>query len=112
MKNELSKKYKRSKYIKLILALAIDLIGVATYILPAIGESGDFVWAPISGMLIVILFPNRKKIAIGGALEELLPFADFIPTALIAWSLDYIKDNKKTLAAFEKNQMYEELKSH
>jgi len=106
MRNELLKKYKKTKYFKLILAIIIDLVGAATYIVPAIGESGDLVWGPISGLLIFMLFPNRKVIAFGGALEELMPFADFIPTALIAWSLDYVKDNKKTQAEFEKDANY------
>lgn len=102
MNSEVLQKYNKTKYIKLILAIIIDLVGFISYIFPAIGESLDFVWAPISGLLIFILFPHRKLIALGGAAEEFLPFTDFIPTAVIAWTLDYVKDYKNTQAEFAK----------
>lgn len=108
MKNELVKKYNKTKSLKLIAALLIDLVGISTYFIPLIGESGDVVWGPISGLLILLLFPNRKKMAIGGVIEELLPFIDFVPTASLAWTLDYVKDKEKTFSTFVKNKVNEE----
>lgn len=60
-------------------------------ILPALGEWGDVIWAPVSGVLIASLFPKRKKIALFGFVEEILPFTDFIPTAYLAWRQEYSK---------------------
>lgn len=108
MNKEILQRYKRLKYIKLGLAVLIDLIGVATYMIPGIGESIDLFWAPISGLFIFMLFPSRKLLAFGGAVEEMIPFTDFMPTAIIAWGLDYIIDNKKTFAAFEKSVVNEQ----
>lgn len=100
MTNELIRRFNKIKMIKLLAAIMIDLIGLATYFLPVFGEIGDLVWGPISGLLILMLFPNRKKMVIFGGLEELLPFTDFIPIAYMAWRLDYVKDKEKTLSEF------------
>lgn len=108
MQNEILKKYNKIKYFKLILAVIIDLVGIVTYLIPVLGESGDLVWGPISGVLIFILFPNRKRMAISGAIEEILPFTDLIPTAFLTWSLNYVKDKEKTLSEFVKNEISEE----
>jgi hypothetical protein len=108
MKNEILKKYHKKRIFKLISAVIIDLVGFASYLMPVLGESGDLVWGPISGVLIFILFPNRKRMAISGAIEELLPFTDLIPTAFLTWSLDYVKDKEKTLSEFVKNEVSEE----
>ncbi len=106
--NDLLKKFNQIKTFKLIAAVIIDLIGLTTYLLPGAAEGGDLVWGPISGFLIYMLFPNRKRMAIGGAIEEMLPFTDFIPTAYLAWRLDYVKDKNKTLAEFLNHRMDEE----
>lgn len=105
---EILKKFNRTKNLKLISAIIIDLVGLASYAFPAIGEFGDLVWGPISGVLIYLLFPHRKKMAIFGAAEEMIPFIDFIPTACLAWMLDYVKDNKKILSEFVKKEVGDE----
>jgi len=46
--------------------------------------------------------------AITGVLEEILPIAALIPTAFLAWRLEYIIDTDKTLSEFLKNEFYEE----
>lgn len=92
---EQSKKFNRTKYLKLILAIIIDIVGYASYAIPGFGDGGDIIWGPISGVLIFLLFPHRKKMAIMGVAEELIPFTDFVPTACIAWFLEYFKGNKK-----------------
>jgi len=108
MYNDLLKKYNRIKYFKLFSAIMIDLVGIVSYVLPVVGEGGDLVWGPISGFLIYVLFPNHKRMAIGGALEEMLPFTDIIPTAYLTWRLDYVKHKNRTLSEFLKNRFEEE----
>lgn len=79
------------KEIKLWHCLVMDLIGMATYFLPALGESFDLVWAPISAIVFYIWFrkPIGSMIAMA---EEVLPFTDIIPTFTIAYLLS---KNKK-----------------
>jgi hypothetical protein len=73
--------------------ILLDLIGMATYFFPALGEFGDIVWAPISGFLFYKLFGGRFGL-IGGVLnflEEIIPFTDIIPSFTIAW---FIRKNE------------------
>jgi len=108
MKNELLKQYNKTKQIKLISAIIIDIVGFLSAFIPVAGGIGDMIWGPISGLLIVILFPKHKIVALGGVVEEILPFTDIIPTACIAWSITYIKDREKTLTEFVRNKVGEE----
>ena len=67
--------------------ILLDVIGMATYFIPALGEFADIVWAPISGFLFFKLFGGRFGV-IGGVLnflEEIIPFTDIIPSFTIAW---------------------------
>ena len=69
------------------LCMVLDLMGMATYFIPALGEFADTVWAPISGFLFFQLFGGRFGV-IGGVLnflEEIIPFTDIIPSFTIAW---------------------------
>ena len=69
------------------LCIVLDLIGMATYFIPALGEFADIMWAPISGFLFFKLFGGRFGV-IGGVLnflEEIVPFTDIIPSFTIAW---------------------------
>lgn len=69
------------------LCIILDVIGMASYIIPAMGEFADVVWAPISGFIFFALFGGRFG-AIGGVLnflEEIIPFTDIIPSFTIAW---------------------------
>ena len=80
------------------ICIAMDLIGMFTYIIPALGEFADIVWAPISAMIFYKMFGGRIGM-IGGVLnfiEEILPFTDVIPSFTIAW---FIRKNaiEKTL---------------
>jgi hypothetical protein len=83
---------------KIALCIVLDVIGMATYLIPALGEFADVVWAPISGYLFFILFGGRFGM-IGGVLnflEEIIPYTDIIPSFTIAWfirknALDKIK---------------------
>ena len=51
---------------------------------------------------------TTKKMALMGAVEEMLPFTDFISTAYLAWRLDYVKEKNKTLAEFINHRMDED----
>ena len=69
------------------ICIAMDLIGMFTYIIPALGEFADIIWAPISAMIFYKMFGGRIGL-IGGVLnfvEEILPFTDIIPSFTIAW---------------------------
>lgn len=74
----------------LVFCLLMDLIGYATYLIPGIGEFGDIIWAPISGIIFFITFGGWKG-AMGGVfnfVEEILPGTDFIPSFTIMWVLN------------------------
>lgn len=71
----------------LILCLALDAIGYFTYAIPFLGEFGDILWAPVSGLLFYKLFGGWKG-ALGGFFsfaEEILPFTDFVPSFTLGW---------------------------
>jgi len=105
---QIIQKFNDEKNRKLRYAVMIDLIGYISFLMPGIGEFGDIIWAPISGYLIYLLFPNRKKMAIIGAIEEAIPFLDLIPTALMTWRQEYVKDKDITLEQFIENEIREQ----
>ncbi|QDZ19542.1 hypothetical protein HOP50_03g20600 [Chloropicon primus] len=79
---------KQVKWPKLFASVAIDAIGVSSYALPGIGESEDVVWAPISATLVQLIYGTYWLTALD-LLEEGLPFSDFVPTATLAWAIEY-----------------------
>ena len=77
----------------IFLCIVLDLVGMANYVIPALGEVTDLVWAPVSAMLFYSLFGGRIG-KIGGVLnflEEIVPFTDIIPSFTIAW---FIRKNE------------------
>ncbi len=86
----------KSKYIKLLISIVLDLVGMATYFIPELGEIIDVVWAPLSAYLLVKLYKNKvsKYAAAVGFVEEILPFTDFVPTFTITWVISYVSDRK------------------
>jgi hypothetical protein len=61
---------------------------MSSYLLPFIGETGDFIWAPVSAIIFYFLFGKKNFGILGGVfsfIEEILPGFDFIPTFTIAW---------------------------
>jgi hypothetical protein len=91
-----SKKYEEIKKLKLLAAILIDLIGMVSYILPGASELLDIILAPISALLVYILFNRKLSWASFTFLEELLPFTDVVPSATIAWYFHYQKMETKT----------------
>jgi hypothetical protein len=63
-------------------------MGMASYLLPVIGETEDLLWAPLSAIIFYFLFGKKKFGLLGSIfsfLEEISPGLDFIPTFTIAW---------------------------
>jgi hypothetical protein len=92
-----------SKKPTLWFCILMDLIGCATYFIPALGEWGDTIWAPLSAFVFYQAFGSIGGV-LGGAfsfLEEILPFTDIIPTFTIAWYLQQkmIKENPSSGSA-------------
>lgn len=83
---------KTDKKAKLILSLIFDGIGMLSYIVPIFAESLDVIWAPISGLLLVIMYKGAvgKIAGLFGTVEELIPLTDIIPTFTITWFYTYI----------------------
>jgi len=81
----------------LVFCLLMDLIGYTTYLIPGLGEFGDIIWAPISGIIFFITFGGWKG-AMGGVfnfIEEILPGTDFIPSFTIMWFLNRVGKPQK-----------------
>ena len=86
------------------LCIVLDIIGMSSYIFPALGEFADIVWAPISGYIFFKLFGGRLG-AIGSVLnfiEEIVPFTDIIPSFTIAWFIRKREIEKAAFASMEK----------
>jgi hypothetical protein len=83
---------KSDKTSKLILSLLFDGIGMLSYLVPVFAEVTDLVWAPISAILLMVMFKGTagKLAGVFGFIEELLPFVDVIPTFTITWFYTYI----------------------
>ncbi len=82
----------------LLFCIVMDLIGYATYAIPAFGEIADILWAPLSAIIFFLSFGGWKG-ALGGLgnfIEELLPGTDFIPSFTIMWLIN--GERKKTIS--------------
>ena len=79
---------RRHKWAKLLACLVVDAIGAASYLLPFLGEFADVVWAPIQFAFLQFMF-GSFVVAVFGFCEELGPGTDFIPTATLAWLVQY-----------------------
>jgi hypothetical protein len=75
------------------ICIIMDVMGMASYFLPVLGEFADIVWAPVSGYVFYKLFGGRLGLIGGvlGFLEEIIPFTDIIPSFTIAW---FIRKNQ------------------
>ena len=103
---EILQAYEAEKKKHLSQSIMLDLAGMATYLLPALGEGFDILFAPFYGIAIFSMYQIRlgKARATAGALfgtvEELLPFADIIPTASFMWAYTYKLRHAKTFDRF------------
>lgn len=83
---------KNNKGTMLVLSLLFDFIGMISYFVPVFAEVTDLFWAPISGILLMVMFKGTagKLAGVFGFIEELLPFVDVIPTFTITWFYTYV----------------------
>ena len=73
---------------KLLLCIAIDIIGSSSELVPLLGEVSDLVWAPIAATILQNLFGSNRVLFFLELTEEILPFTDIIPLATFAWVVD------------------------
>ncbi len=81
----------------LLICIVMDVIGYASYAIPALGEFSDIIFAPISAIIFYNMFGGWKGV-FGGIFnfaEEILPFTDFIPSFTIMWVYNYITNSKQ-----------------
>lgn len=87
-----------SKSSKLFFSVVFDLMGMASYAIPFVGELIDIVWAPVAGYLMTKVYPGQtgKTAGILTTIEELVPGLDIIPTFTLTWIYTYIIKKGKT----------------
>lgn len=81
----------KKKYRFLLFSILFDIIGGLTYVMPLFGEFFDLLWAPISALLVFVMYRKHYG-SVGGVFsffEEILPGMDIIPTFTIMWFLKY-----------------------
>ncbi|MGH2664809.1 hypothetical protein [Flavobacterium sp.] len=86
------------KTAKLIIGIFLDLIGMASYLVPWIGEITDIIWAPIGAVVLGLMYRGSVG-KIGGIIqfmEEAVPGIDFIPTFTLVWFYEYYFSKKET----------------
>ena len=74
------------QWLKLLICIALDLAGDATFLLPGLGELGDVAYAPVEAFALRFFF-GGLGLPLLGFIEEALPFTDALPTATAAWVL-------------------------
>jgi len=79
---------KQPDFAKLLLCLAIDVIGSSSELIPVLGELTDVVYAPVAGLLLRSLFAGSNVVFALEFAEEILPFTDILPLATICWVVD------------------------
>ena len=89
---------KENKIKYLLLGLLFDALGMASFLVPGIGEFTDLIWAPISGWLMTRMYKGRIGQAAGifNFIEELLPCLDIIPSFTIMWIYTYLLKGSKS----------------
>lgn len=97
--DNVSQSFNEKKRKDLMASLAIDALGMATYLIPALGEAADVVIAPIVSILIYAVHRTTFG-AIAGFLEEIIPFTDIIPSATIIWFYRYFLKGDNTFNEF------------
>jgi hypothetical protein len=98
------KKYELEKKVKLFVAILIDLFGCFSYLIPGSGEIFDLAIAPISAILVFVLFGRKLKWAAFTFIEELIPMTDVIPSATIAWYSMYVTNELETISEMDKQE--------
>jgi hypothetical protein len=93
---QIQSKIDTNRIMMLLISLFLDMIGMLSYLVPVVGEVVDVIWAPISALLIYLMYRKHNG-AIGGVLgfmEEILPGADAVPTFTLMWIYKYYFSKK------------------
>jgi hypothetical protein len=80
--------------VQLVACIVMDAIGMCTYLIPAVGELADIVWAPITFVFIWALVGGEKHgmvMSTIGLVEELLPFTDVFPSCTFALAMKWFR---------------------
>lgn len=82
---------KKNKTRDLILSLLFDAIGMMSFSIPFIGEFGDVIWAPLSGLIMVWMYKGSmgKVAGVVSFVEEIFPVTDIIPSFTLMWFYTY-----------------------
>ncbi|GAB2649937.1 hypothetical protein GCM10027035_49940 [Emticicia sediminis] len=97
--DNVSQSFNEKKRKDLMASLAIDALGMVTFLIPALGEAADVIIAPIISVLIYAVHRTTFG-AIAGFLEEIIPFTDIIPSATIIWFYRYFLKRESTFNEF------------
>jgi hypothetical protein len=79
---------KEADFGKLLVCLAIDIIGTSSELVPFLGELSDVIWAPVAALLLRSLYGGSNVIFVLEFAEEILPFTDVLPLATVCWVVD------------------------
>lgn len=107
MNESIERDYQNDKYLRLAAAIALDVVGMLTFLVPALGEFGDLIWAPIAAAASLALFGGRTGI-VGGAftfVEEVLPGTDVVPSLTLTWVYKYVVRGEASFESFVKKRM-------
>ena len=100
--------FNKRKYLYLIVSIILDVLGMGTFALPFLGETGDVVFAPFYGLMIFMMYRRRvlpaALVGTVGFLEEFFPLTDVVPTATMMWIYTFILRKESTMKAFAKEK--------
>ena len=87
-----------NKYKLLIIGLLLDAVGVITssWILPAIGDFADVVWAPLAAWLMTKMYKGTagKVAGVLTFVEEIIPYVDIVPSFTLMWLYTFVFKGK------------------
>ena len=72
---------------KLLLCIAVDIIGSSSELIPVLGEFTDVIYAPIAASILRSIYGGSNVIFALEFAEEILPFTDILPLATIWYVL-------------------------
>ena len=89
--------FESDKCFLLIFIIVLDLVGMATFLIPVLGEIGDLFWAPIAAYMMAKMYKglSGKMAGVMTFFEEIIPFTDFIPSFTLMWIYTYVIKGEK-----------------
>lgn len=87
-----------NKYKLLMIGLLLDGVGIITssWILPAIGDFADVVWAPLAAWLMTKMYKGTagKVAGVITFVEEIIPYVDIVPSFTLMWLYTFVFKGK------------------